>query len=723
MDLRGFEFYAITGNPVVGAQVNVRAASLTHPNPNPIVGTANSDGSGMWEITGLPEGAYDADVTISGKYWRHKGLSMTSLGGIYISGAPYNPINWLRNGGLEYWPGGAGPQAITTTPNAAFQPPYSISIGTGSAATIAQETTITSTGSASSAKVAYTHSSGSYKAEVTLSGALLSALRGKTVVFQGEVRQGTASQAALYIYDGTTTTVGSRSATTGSFVTLSVSVAIPANATALKFGILADVSGTFYYDNLMFATGTSIGQFIPHILDDTSYTWAPPGFNADLLDGLSSAAFAQLAAGVGVNNFTNNILIAGAANWHAGNDGTGSLLDADLLDGLNSSAFLQLAVGGTITEDIAIRRSATPTTGYIFYGNAGTNFLGYNGSGFVINGNALWHGGNDGAGSTLDADLLDGQQGSFYAPITSPNFQGTPTIGGAGIWTTANDGPGNGLDADTVDGVHASSFAQLATANAYTSTATYTVNVPAGSGFPLSFQNTADPGYSIGCINAAGSVWDFLLSHAALVINVPTQLASGSTMAGQTIWHAGNDGSGTGLDADLLDGIQSTGFVRTTGGTMTGQLVVNQSSGLSTIHATNGGGGYAIEAVGALRVNGDISGTGMKGRIATGHDGTKGFFHANETPLPVFEEYGHARLTDGEAWVDIPQDYANYVDLDDYEVFLTPLGRAVLYVSERTPIGFVVQSIVGDNVEFSWRVLARQSDLRDVKRQLPLGES
>jgi hypothetical protein len=41
--------------------------------------------------------------------------------------------------------------------------------------------------------------------------------------------------------------------------------------------------------------------------------------------------------------------------------------------------------------------------------------------------NEVWHAGNDGAGSTLDADLLDGQQGSFYAPIGSPTFTGTPT--------------------------------------------------------------------------------------------------------------------------------------------------------------------------------------------------------------------------------------------------------------------------------------------------------
>ena len=41
----------------------------------------------------------------------------------------------------------------------------------------------------------------------------------------------------------------------------------------------------------------------------------------------------------------------------------------------------------------------------------------------------------DGAASGLDADLLDGQQGSYYAPIASPTFTGTPAAPTA-AWTT-----------------------------------------------------------------------------------------------------------------------------------------------------------------------------------------------------------------------------------------------------------------------------------------------
>jgi len=39
------------------------------------------------------------------------------------------------------------------------------------------------------------------------------------------------------------------------------------------------------------------------------------------------------------------------------------------------------------------------------------------------------------------------------------------------------------------------------------------------------------------------------------------------------IWHAGNDGAGSGLDADLLDGLSSASFVKTTGGTISGDLI------------------------------------------------------------------------------------------------------------------------------------------------------
>jgi hypothetical protein len=66
----------------------------------------------------------------------------------------------------------------------------------------------------------------------------------------------------------------------------------------------------------------------------------------------------------------------------------------------------------------------------------------------------------------------------------------------------------------------------------------------------------------------AGSTSNGGFSFAALVSSVWTTLLtltnSAFTYKGNTIWHAGNDGSGSGLDADLLDGSNSSAFAAAT---------------------------------------------------------------------------------------------------------------------------------------------------------------
>lgn len=72
----------------------------------------------------------------------------------------------------------------------------------------------------------------------------------------------------------------------------------------------------------------------------------------------------------------------------------------------------------------------------------------------------------DGAGSGLDADLLDGQQGTYYASATALTDGLALKLNSSAY--TANDvrtklltvdGSGSGVDADLLDGLHASSFA------------------------------------------------------------------------------------------------------------------------------------------------------------------------------------------------------------------------------------------------------------------------
>lgn len=81
---------------------------------------------------------------------------------------------------------------------------------------------------------------------------------------------------------------------------------------------------------------------------------------------------------------------------------------------------------------------------------------------------------------------------------------------------------------------------------------------------------------------------------------------------GNIIWHAGNDGSGSGLDADLLDGLDSTAFSLTThnhdstylklsGGTLTGNLSINKT--LAVIDAGSSSSNVlSLQSMGSVEV-------------------------------------------------------------------------------------------------------------------------
>lgn len=158
-------------------------------------------------------------------------------------------------------------------------------------------------------------------------------------------------------------------------------------------------------------------------------------------------------------------------------------------------------------------------------------------------------------------------------------------------------GSGSGLDADTVDGIQASAFMQrsnnlndlqnVATArrnlgieNFNNITVQQVTNIADGTqtGWRASinggFRTTA--GSSIGFFE--GSRID-----ASTPIYIGTGKAGSQTpkavyindprnQNGNPIWHADNDGSGSGLDADTLDGIQGSEFLLKSGGTMTGGI-------------------------------------------------------------------------------------------------------------------------------------------------------
>jgi len=225
----------------------------------------------------------------------------------------------------------------------------------------------------------------------------------------------------------------------------------------------------------------------------------------------------------------------------------------------------------------------------------------------------IWTSTTDGSGSGLDADTLDGQHGSYYAPTANPTFTGTITNAGTittgsaqhqmntpygyieigpknttwghiytdranfyfnkqlyvlgdKVWNAGNDGSGSGLDADTLDGINSASFARSDTVTNYSNYVNVqrfysNTNMATASGTQSSLEV-----YTGASGNDAFMSFHVNGDYATYfgLDGGTNKLSTGGWSAGatsNTVWHAGVDGSGSGLDADTLDGIQGSKFL------------------------------------------------------------------------------------------------------------------------------------------------------------------
>ena len=241
-------------------------------------------------------------------------------------------------------------------------------------------------------------------------------------------------------------------------------------------------------------------------------------------------------------------------------------------------------------------------------------------------GDVFWNAGNDGAGSGLDADLLDGLDSlQFLRSDQDDTFDGNLIITGnltiQGTTTTINT--------ETV----------LIADNIITLNSNYTGSTP-----------TENAGIEVerGTLTNSSLVWDEL--------NDWWKLISAGTDLGRIITTA-DEGSGNGFDADLLDGLDSTQFLRSDANdTATGDIIFQ-----GTITVGNN------TAAGAL-----ITMDGQAGnRYIFSNNGEIGFLNS------AFAYAAHSDAANN--WRVLNDTYAKrFIDADNNTYLLDPAGTSVL---------------------------------------------
>ena len=308
------------------------------------------------------------------------------------------------------------------------------------------------------------------------------------------------------------------------------------------------------------------------------------------------------------NIFGSANLINGNTAWHAGNDGSGSGLDADLLDGINSSSFLRSDANNTATGLITFQNSSdyqiilsgnsTTWAGILFADQFGNDTLYYNGQnstfsigggGANVAGKKLHVNGGLTVGSSVDGKAMPTNGIYSEGPIGALNTQWMA------VAHYSYAGNSTGAIVINLPGTPGTNYSMPVI-----KITTYEYNSNAGTTYTISGHNWSTGGFAwyytrcqvnggpsrgirlgrsgtnyVIVLGDTGTSWSYI-GVTVSVEHHPSYYATAQDFNGTwtttltadltaytlssdltiTDWHSGNDGAGSGLDADLWDGYQ-----------------------------------------------------------------------------------------------------------------------------------------------------------------------
>jgi hypothetical protein len=154
-----------------------------------------------------------------------------------------------------------------------------------------------------------------------------------------------------------------------------------------------------------------------------------------------------------------------------------------------------------------------------------------------------------------NANTLDGMDSNAFVAVAGDTMAGALNMGNNAItnidWAASDDGTGSGLDADTLDGQQGSYYQNASNINAGT------LNTNRYSAYSdLSAES------KIGTGSTQVAAGDH--THTNYVSKTGDTMSGALDMGNNAItnidWAASDDGTGSGLDADTLDGLDSSAF-------------------------------------------------------------------------------------------------------------------------------------------------------------------